>query len=150
MRDAANFGPGARWARAILSTLLCAGLAAPVLASAGCSDDPGMNASSDSSGSGGSSGSSTSRSATTTSTGTSSSSGSSSAATSSSSGGGNATVKVQILAINDFHGNLEPPAGGGGQITLPDMMMTKVNAGGVSYLATHIANLRAQNPNTVV
>lgn len=53
------------------------------------------------------------------------------------------TVDVQILAINDFHGNLEPPAGSSGRID-------NINAGGVEYLATHINNLRATNPNTVV
>jgi 5'-nucleotidase len=53
------------------------------------------------------------------------------------------SVTVQILALNDFHGNLEPPAGSSGRIGA-------INAGGVEYLATHIANLRAQNPNTVV
>ena len=29
-------------------------------------------------------------------------------------------VDVQLLALNDFHGNLEPPAGSGGRITQPD------------------------------
>jgi len=53
------------------------------------------------------------------------------------------TVDVQILAVNDFHGNLLPPAGSSGRIG-------SINAGGVEYLATHIDNLRAQNPNTVV
>lgn len=53
------------------------------------------------------------------------------------------TVDVQILAVNDFHGNLEPPAGSSGRIGT-------INAGGVEYLATHIASLRATNPNTVV
>jgi 5'-nucleotidase len=53
------------------------------------------------------------------------------------------TVSVQILAVNDFHGNLEPPAGSSGRIG-------SINAGGVEYLATHINNLRANNPNTVV
>jgi 5'-nucleotidase len=53
------------------------------------------------------------------------------------------TVDVQILAVNDFHGNLQPPAGSSGRIGT-------VDAGGVEYLATHIDNLRAQNPNTVV
>src|SRR5688500_8306496 len=48
-------------------------------------------------------------------------------------------VNVQILALNDFHGNLLPPGNFG---TTP--------AGGVEYLATHINNLRALNPNTVV
>ncbi len=49
------------------------------------------------------------------------------------------TVDVQILALNDFHGNLLPPGNFG---TTP--------AGGVEYLATHIDTLRAMNRNTVV
>lgn len=49
------------------------------------------------------------------------------------------TVDVQILALNDFHGNLLPPGNFG---TTP--------AGGVEYLATHIDTLRALNRNTVV
>jgi 5'-nucleotidase len=53
------------------------------------------------------------------------------------------TIDVQILAVNDFHGNLEPPAGSSGRIGA-------INAGGAEYLATHINNLRALNPNTVV
>lgn len=52
-------------------------------------------------------------------------------------------VNVQILALNDFHGNLEPPSGSSGRVGT-------INAGGVEYLATHINNLRAQNPNTLV
>jgi 5'-nucleotidase len=52
-------------------------------------------------------------------------------------------VNVQILAVNDFHGNLQPPSGSSGRIG-------SVNAGGVEYLATHLASLRALNPNTVV
>jgi 5'-nucleotidase len=53
------------------------------------------------------------------------------------------TVQVQILALNDFHGNLLPPGGSAGRVGT-------VDAGGVEYLATHINNLRALNPNTVV
>ena len=53
------------------------------------------------------------------------------------------TVSVQILAVNDFHGNLEPPLGSSGRIGT-------VNAGGMEYLATHINELRATNANTVV
>jgi 5'-nucleotidase len=53
------------------------------------------------------------------------------------------TVNVQILALNDFHGNLLPPSGSSGRVGT-------VDAGGVEYLATHISNLRALNPNTVV
>jgi 5'-nucleotidase len=53
------------------------------------------------------------------------------------------TVDVQILALNDFHGNLLPPSGSSGRVGT-------IDAGGVEYLATHINNLRALNPNTVV
>lgn len=57
-------------------------------------------------------------------------------------------VNVQILAVNDFHGNLEPPAGSSGRVTLPGG--STVDAGGVEFLATHINDLRATNRNTVV
>jgi 5'-nucleotidase len=50
------------------------------------------------------------------------------------------TVDVQLLAINDFHGNLQPPSGSSGRIGT-------TNAGGVEYLATHIKNLEATNPS---
>jgi 5'-nucleotidase len=54
------------------------------------------------------------------------------------------TVNVQLLAINDFHGNLEPPSGSSGRIG-------SINAGGVEYLATHLKTLEATNPdNTFV
>src|ERR687897_3115186 len=56
------------------------------------------------------------------------------------------TTEIQILGLNDFHGNLEPPTGSGGRIggTEPGG-----NAGGVEFLATHVRNLRATNPNTL-
>jgi 5'-nucleotidase len=55
-------------------------------------------------------------------------------------GSSNAPVSVQLLAINDYHGNIEPPGGSFfGQA-----------AGGAEYLATYLAQLRAQNPNTIV
>ena len=53
------------------------------------------------------------------------------------------TVDVQLLSINDFHGNLEPPAGSSGRVGA-------VNAGGIEYLATHVKALEATNPNTLV
>lgn len=73
-------------------------------------------------------------------------------------------VRVQILAINDFHGNLEPPSGTNGLVvaapndpiaSLPgakptDAGVALVPAGGAAYLAAHIRALRAKNPNTVV
>jgi 5'-nucleotidase len=53
-------------------------------------------------------------------------------------------VNVQILAVNDFHGNLLPPSGSSGRVG------PTLTAGGAEYLATHINTLRALNPNTVV
>src|SRR5688572_15994350 len=53
-----------------------------------------------------------------------------------------ATVAVQLLAFNDFHGNLEPPTGSNGHIGA-------VDAGGAEYLATHLATLSAKNPHTL-
>jgi len=58
------------------------------------------------------------------------------------------TVEVQVLAINDFHGNLEPPAGSGGRVG--PSSGPNVTAGGAEYLATHIKNLEATNANSVV
>jgi 5'-nucleotidase len=55
-----------------------------------------------------------------------------------------APIEVQVLAVNDFHGNLEPPAGSSGRIE-------GIDAGGAEFLATHVEQLEATNPdNTVV
>src|SRR5512135_2528091 len=43
------------------------------------------------------------------------------------------TVDVQILALNDFHGALNPSSG----------------TGGAAFLAAYVKNLSAGNPNTV-
>jgi 5'-nucleotidase len=68
---------------------------------------------------------------------------------------------VQLLAINDLHGHLQPNTPGTIQVGCCNPVMNTatppvqtgwapktVAAGGVSYLATHIKNLRAQNKNT--
>jgi len=55
-----------------------------------------------------------------------------------------APVRVQLLALNDFHGNLEPPSG---KVQLPD---GTVPAGGGAWLAAHVARLRAEEPDTLV
>jgi 5'-nucleotidase len=74
------------------------------------------------------------------------------------------SVKVQILAFNDFHGNLQPPTGSSGRLlaqssdpqvgdggtVIPDAGLATINAGGAAYLAAHVQKLRAGNPNTVV
>ncbi len=58
--------------------------------------------------------------------------------------------QVQVLATNDFHGNLKPPSGSSGRITTASgTPPTTVDAGGAEYLATHLAALRATNPQTV-
>ena len=60
------------------------------------------------------------------------------------------TIKVQILAINDLHGQLEPPSSkmvvGYNEKGAP----IRVDAGGTEYLATHIKRLSSENPNTFV
>jgi 5'-nucleotidase len=59
-------------------------------------------------------------------------------------------VKVKILAINDFHGNLKAPQGG---IRIKDpadpAKTINVPAGGAEQLATAVAELRANNPNHI-
>jgi 5'-nucleotidase len=53
------------------------------------------------------------------------------------------TVAVQLLAINDFHGHLEPPSGSAAAVGT-------IEAGGAEYLATHLKNAVAQNPDSVI
>jgi 5'-nucleotidase len=59
-------------------------------------------------------------------------------------------VELRILAINDFHGNLRPPAGG---IAIADPAdVTKkiaVPAGGVEHMATLVGQLRAGVKNSI-
>jgi 5'-nucleotidase len=72
------------------------------------------------------------------------------------------TADIQILSFNDFHGNLEAPSGSSGRLTtgytetesattpgLFSATATTVDAGGVEYLATHLAQARAGHRNTV-
>jgi 5'-nucleotidase len=73
-------------------------------------------------------------------------------------------VHAQILAINDFHGHLQPPTGSNGVVLVapadtlassPDARATDAGvsllpAGGAAYLTAHVARLRAENPMTVV
>ncbi|MEU6849089.1 bifunctional metallophosphatase/5'-nucleotidase [Actinacidiphila alni] len=54
------------------------------------------------------------------------------------------TVDLQLLTINDFHGNLEPPAGSSGRVTElePDGSTKTIDAGGVEYLASSLRTAR--------
>ncbi len=51
-------------------------------------------------------------------------------------------IPLQIIGMNDFHGNLEAPAGSSGRVGSTD-------AGGAEYLATHLANARLGKPYSV-
>jgi 5'-nucleotidase len=53
------------------------------------------------------------------------------------------TAAIQLLAFNDFHGNLDPPSGSNGRIGSTD-------AGGIEYFATHLAHLKSRNPHTLI
>ncbi len=53
-------------------------------------------------------------------------------------------VHLQLIAFNDFHGNLEPPSG---TVRLPD---GTVPAGGGAWLAAHVARLRAEEPDATL
>ena len=54
-------------------------------------------------------------------------------------------VDVQLLGINDFHGNLEPTTPG---TIAPRSGVAARAAGGAEYLATHIRQLRGDEPAT--
>lgn len=63
---------------------------------------------------------------------------------------GKPIVEVKLLAINDFHGNLQPPASG---IKIRDpkdaSKLVTVPAGGAEHMATLVKELRAKNPNNI-
>lgn len=63
-------------------------------------------------------------------------------------------VNVKLIAMNDFHGNIESPgASNGGTLYLPNASVpagTTATVGGAAYLSTLIKNLKAKNPNNVV
>ncbi len=60
------------------------------------------------------------------------------------------TVDVQILALNDFHGNLEPGTLAIDPATGSSSSAGKVPAGGAAYLASKVAALEADQPNSLV
>src|SRR6476620_6088302 len=74
---------------------------------------------------------------------------------------GKTQFDIQLLSFNDLHGNLEAPAGSSGRITIDHFytdvddidgdgnrteQINFVNAGGVEYLATELANARKGHP----
>lgn len=58
-----------------------------------------------------------------------------------------APVEIQILAFNDFHGNLEPPSPV--EVTEADGTKRTIQTGGVANLAGALSGLRAGQPNSV-
>lgn len=58
-------------------------------------------------------------------------------------------VTVKLIALNDFHGNLRPPAG---TVSLPlaGGAVGQVPLGGAAYLATLVHQLEARNPQYAV
>ncbi|QXJ23933.1 bifunctional metallophosphatase/5'-nucleotidase [Actinomadura graeca] len=57
------------------------------------------------------------------------------------------TASVRLLALNDFHGNLETPTGSSG--TAIDENGTAVPAGGAAYVAAHLKRLADRHTLTV-
>jgi 5'-nucleotidase len=60
------------------------------------------------------------------------------------------TVELQILAFNDFHGQIQPPSGSDILYYNASNYPFKAELGGAAYLATLIKGLKATNPNTIV
>jgi 5'-nucleotidase len=59
------------------------------------------------------------------------------------------SVPVQLVSITDFHGYLRPPSpADGGTIAGPDGATQVV--GGAAYLATHLNEIRAGHPNSIL
>jgi len=56
-------------------------------------------------------------------------------------------VTLTLAAINDFHGNLEVPAGGVPEVDHASQQIRRTPAGGVARLATVIGRLRERNPH---
>jgi 5'-nucleotidase len=62
-----------------------------------------------------------------------------------------ATTTIKLIAINDFHGNLQSPGAFGNQAGGPGTALINGHAaGGADYLAGYIASLKRENPNNVV
>ena len=60
-------------------------------------------------------------------------------------------ITLSLIALNDFHGNILPPAGSVLVADPANAAGTRVSAGGAAYLSTLVRNLQQQNPkNTLV
>ena len=61
---------------------------------------------------------------------------------------GRTPVEVKLIGFNDYHGNLQSPGSFAPNLALPAAQ--RVPVGGAEYLAAHVNQLKAQNPNHVV
>jgi 5'-nucleotidase len=55
-------------------------------------------------------------------------------------------VHISLIAMNDFHGNIQPPAG---SLLMPDAAQaggTRVAAGGAAYLSSLVQEIKSRNP----
>jgi 5'-nucleotidase len=59
-----------------------------------------------------------------------------------------AKTTIKIVAFNDFHGQLESP--GSFRQTPSSAASTNIPVGGVDWMAGYVANLKNQNPSTIV
>jgi 5'-nucleotidase len=61
-----------------------------------------------------------------------------------------APISLSLISLNDFHGNIMPPAG---SVLVPDRANpagTRVSAGGAAYLSTLVHQLKQSNPNNTL
>jgi len=56
------------------------------------------------------------------------------------------TVHISLIAINDFHGNIQPPSGSVAIPSAANPAGTRVSAGGAAYLSSLVQSLKSQNP----
>ncbi len=66
--------------------------------------------------------------------------------------GSSRITEISIFSINDFHGHIQPKSPVPVMTRLPDAATGELKAqpaGGAAYLATVLANLRAQRPNSL-
>ncbi len=59
-----------------------------------------------------------------------------------------AKTTIKIVAFNDFHGQLESP--GSFRQTPSSAASTNIPVGGIDWMAGYVANLKNQNPSTIV
>jgi len=57
-------------------------------------------------------------------------------------------IEVKLIGFNDYHGNLQSPGSFAPNLSLPAAQ--RVPVGGAEYIAAHVKQLQAQNPNHAV